>query len=414
MTTLLAVKSLRERPPDWRRLIDRRLIPLVILGYLVCRTFSAILLVWLAHHQPVEGIPGGPDGAQPSYWDEVRMWDGRWYREIVERGYPQTLPIAQDGRVEQNAWAFLPLYPLSVKALMAVTGASFSVAGSLLSITFGCVAVCVMAVLLRERIGAPAALASVVVFAALPPSATLQMTYTESLALLVLMGFLLAVTREAWIPAAAFALTMGLTRPIAAPMALVVLAVAATRWRDRDVRAVRPAEWWGMAIAFSGCVVGALLWTWIAGWVTGVSSAYFDTQSAWRSAGIVFFVPWFNNFSLIFGPVGAVVVLAALFTAFALMVSGPWARALGPELLSWTVAYGAYLVATVDVWTSTYRYAMFLFPLVPIALGFAWRRRDERLLLWFRCAVFMTLVLGWQVWWGWTLLRFVPPLGNPI
>jgi len=414
VTALLAVRSPDRQPGGWRRVIEHRLIPLVILGYLLCRAFSAVLMIWLAHHQPVQGIPGGPSGAQPSYWDEARMWDGRWYGQIVERGYPKTLPTTQDGGVEQNAWAFLPLYPLAVKALMAITGASFSVAGSLLSLTFGCAAVCGMAILLRERIGAPAALASVIVFSALPPSVTLQMTYTESLALLVLVGFLLAVRTEAWIPAGILALTMGLTRPIAAPMTLVVLAVAAARWRDRRARPMKLADWRGIAIAFSGCVVGAVLWTGIAGWVTGNPRAYLETQSAWRADGVVFFKPWFTNFSLIFGPVGAVVALVVLFTVFTLMVSGPWARALGPELLSWTVAYAAYLVATVDVWTSTYRYAMFLFPLVPIGLGVAWRRREERMLVWFRCAVFVTLALGWQVWWGWTLLRFVPPLGNPI
>lgn len=398
----------------WRCLVERRLLPLVVLGYLLCRAFSAVVVLWLAQHQPVEGIPGGPVGAEPSYWDEVRMWDGRWYEEIVRNGYPRTLPIDDDGTVQQNAWAFLPLYPAAVKVLMTLTGASFPVAGSLLSLVFGCAAVCVMAVLLRERIGAPAALASVVVFCALPPSITFQMTYTESLALLVLMGFLLAVTREAWIPAAIFAVLMGVTRPIAAPMALVVLAIAATRWRDREARPVRVAEWAGMAVAFACCGAGALLWTWIAGWVTGVSSAYFDTQASWRAGDVVFFLPWFDNFSLLFGAVGAVFVLAALFVSFVAMVTGPWARALGPVLLSWTVAYAAYLVATVDVWTSTYRYAMFLFPLVSIALGVAWTRRNERLLVGVRCAVFLVLALGWQVWWGWTLLRFVPPLGNPI
>lgn len=414
MTAELAMERVRQLRPDWRTTVDRRLIPLVILGYLLCRTFSAVLIFWIAQNQPVEGIPGGPAGTDPSYWDEVRMWDGRWYEEIARKGYPQTLPTGADGSVQQNAWAFLPLYPLVVKGLMVLTGASFPVAGSMLSLVFGCAAVCVMAVLLRERIGAPAALTSVVVFAALPPSITFQMTYTESLALLVLMGFLLAVTREAWIPAAIFAVMMGVTRPIAAPMGLVILVVAALRWRGRHARPLQLADLRGMAIAFGGCVVAAVLWTTIAGQVTGNPRAYLDTQATWRADGVVFFEPWFNNFSLLFGSVGAVLVLAALLISFVAMVTGPWARALGPVLLGWTVAYAAYLVATVDVWTSTYRYALLLFPLVPIALGVAWKRRDERVLIGLRFAVFLVLALGWQVWWGWTLLRFVPPTGNPI
>ena len=414
MTTLLAPRGVARVRADWRVLADRRLVPLVVLGYLLCRAVSAVLMIWLARHQPVDGVPGGVSGAHATYWDETRMWDGRWYREIVERGYPRTLPVGADGRVAQNAWAFLPLYPLAVKSLMLVTGASFAVAGSLLSLVLGAGAVAVMAVLLRDRIGAPAALASVIVFSALPPSVTLQMTYTESMALLVLVGFLLALERERWTAAALLALMMGLTRPIAAPMVLVVLAVAVTRWRERRIRPVRRRDWGGMAAVGAACLVATVLWSQIVGRVTGVPSAYLDTEGAWRAHRVVFFEPWARNFTLLFGPIGAVVVLVALLATFVTMIAGPWARALGPVLLAWTVAYAAYLVATVDVWTSTYRYAMFLFPLVAVALGVGWVQRDRRVLVSLRCAVFVLLALGWQVWWVWTLLRFVPPVGNPI
>ncbi|MBO1765853.1 hypothetical protein [Allobranchiibius sp. GilTou38] len=414
MTALLAPRAVARARADWRILADRRLVPLVVLGYLVCRAFSAVLMIWLARHQPPAGVPGGVSGGHATYWDETRMWDGRWYQEIAAHGYPHHLPVGQDGKVAQNAWAFLPLYPLAVKCLMLVTGASFAVAGSLLSLVLGGAAVAVMAVLLRDRIGAPAAIASAVVFSALPPAIALQMTYTESLALLVLMGFLLALEREQWVVAAVLALTMGLTRPIAAPMVLVVLAVAVSRWRERRIRPVRGSDWVGMSAVAAAGVVGALLWAQIAGRVTGVRSAYFDTQGAWRADGVVFFVPWVRNFELLFGQVGAVIVLVALLATFVVMVTGPWARALGPVLLGWTVAYAAYLVATVDVWTSTYRYAMFLFPLVPVTLGVGWVRRERRVLVPLRCAVFLLLSLGWQVWWAWTLLRFVPPVGNPI
>lgn len=398
----------------WSALADRRLIPLAMLGYLACRAFSAVLMIWLARHQPVAGITGHPGASAATYWDEVRMWDGHWYQQIAESGYPRSLPRGPGGLVEQNAWAFLPLYPLAVKALMLVTGASFAVGGSLLSLFFGGAAIAVMAVLLRERIGASAALASVVVFSALPPSPTFQMTYTESLALLILMGFLLALSRQEWVPAGLFALTMGVTRPIAAPLVLVVLAAGWWRWRERDVRAMTARDWWGIAFAAGSSLVAAVLWMQIAARVTAVPGAYFDTQASWRVDGVVFFKPWFTNFAHFFGSVGAVVVLCLLFGTFAAMVAGPWARALGPVLLSWTVAYGAYLVAAVDVWTSTYRFALLLFPLVPIALGVGWTRRDRIILVRLRFAIFLVLSLGWQVWWAWTLLRVIPPIGNPI
>lgn len=414
MSAALLPKFVARARGDWRTLADRRLIPLALLGYLLCRAFSAVLMIWLSHHQPVAGITDHPVGASASYWDEVRVWDGSWYDKITTSGYPRSLPLDSSGAVQQNPWAFLPLYPLAVRVVMATTGASFAVGGSLLSLVLAGAAIAVMAVLLRDRIGAPAALASVIVFSALPASPTFQMTYTESLALLILMGFPLALSREAWVPAGLFALTMGRTRPIAAPMVLVVLVAAWVRWRERAVRPMSARDWAGISFAPASSVVAGILWILVAGWVTGIPDAYLQTQGAWRTGPVEPFVPWVRNFDYLFGPVGAVIALIALLATFVAMVTGPWARAIGPVLLAWTVAYGSYLVAATDVWTSTYRFALLLFPLVPITLGVGWLQRDRIVLVRLRFAVFLVLALGWQIWWAWTLLRFVPPVGNPI
>ena len=137
MTALVSRPSVRASRSRWRVVVDRRLVLLAVVGYLLCRVFSAILMTWIAHGQPGEGIPGGPSGAHTSYWDETRMWDGRWYREIVERGYPRELPVDGSGTVQQNAWAFLPLYPMLVRAMVTLTGGSFAVVGSLLSLVAG-------------------------------------------------------------------------------------------------------------------------------------------------------------------------------------------------------------------------------------------------------------------------------------
>ena len=79
-----------------------------------------------------------------------------------------------------------------------------------------------MAGLLTERVGSRVALATVAVWAAFPAAVSLQLAYTESLAMLVLCGFLWAVIRQRWAVTAALALVLGLTRPIALP--------AARRW----------------------------------------------------------------------------------------------------------------------------------------------------------------------------------------
>ncbi|MEJ1231199.1 MAG: hypothetical protein WDM88_12015 [Galbitalea sp.] len=50
-------------------------------------------------------------GAHPDYFSFAQIWDGTWYNIVAVSGYPTTLPVDSLGHVEQNAWAFLPVYP---------------------------------------------------------------------------------------------------------------------------------------------------------------------------------------------------------------------------------------------------------------------------------------------------------------
>ena len=50
-------------------------------------------------------------GSEVTFLDMSVLWDGSWYRHIVENGYPDQLPIDAVGNVAQNAWAFYPLFP---------------------------------------------------------------------------------------------------------------------------------------------------------------------------------------------------------------------------------------------------------------------------------------------------------------
>src|SRR5438093_13318444 len=44
----------------------------------------------------------------------VTAWDGAWYLNLAEHGYPATLPMV-DGHVAQSTFAFFPLYPLCIR-----------------------------------------------------------------------------------------------------------------------------------------------------------------------------------------------------------------------------------------------------------------------------------------------------------
>lgn len=405
-------RALRSRVTG---LVDRRLITVVLATYVVLRAFSAVLIGVVAAHQDPAGVPGGPaDGESPSYWDIVRTWDGEWYRKIAEDGYPAQIPRDEHGTVQQNPWAFYPLFPMLTRLLMAVTGGSFAVAGSLFALVCGAAAAVLMAVLLRPRIGASAAwLATALLFAS-PPSPVFQMAYTESLALALLLGFLLAVDRGWWEWAGLIAIVLGLARPVAVPLGVVALVACVLRWKERKARPLDRWEYSQLGIMLVATAVSAGIWPAIAWASTGERNAYTETMASWRGSGkVVAFKPWVDNFHLLFGS-AAVPVLLLFVLGYALLFAGPWAQALGGPMRAWCLAYGFYLLAVLDVWTSVYRYLVFVFPVTVILIGAGNRRPDKRVLLGLRAAVWLVLFLGWQWWWCAELLLIHPPADFPI
>ena len=107
---------------------------------------------------------------------------------------------------------------------------------STLALVCGAAAAMVIAVLLRDRVGPRVAFAAVLVYATFVASPILQVAYTESLAMLLLAAFLLALSRERWLVASALALGIGVTRPIAVPLGVVAL-VAVVRALAPPLRA---------------------------------------------------------------------------------------------------------------------------------------------------------------------------------
>ncbi|WP_018156735.1 hypothetical protein [Demetria terragena] len=399
-------------------MIRRWFLPAVLSAYLLLRFFSFVVISIVADSQDPAGVPRGAGEDGVGYFDMTRIWDGDWYFRIVEEGYPSELPRNAAGDLQQNQWAFYPLYPMLVRAVMAITGLSFPVAAPLLALALGAGAALVMAVLLRDKVGPFVAFCAVAVYAASPPSPTLQLAYTESLAMLLLCAFLLALTREKWWLATALALLTGIARPVALPLGLVALVAVIWRWRSRADRPIDRSTYAGMASSLIACGLSGLMWPTYVGWRTGESSAYTDTMATWRASGeIVPFAPWFDNARYALGDVAGPLVLVLATVLIIAAMAGPWAAALGPELRVWTLGYLLYLAAVLDVWTSLYRYLLFIFPLAVVLIGGGWLASDPRSRMRFvglRASVLVLLGLAWQVWWVWELLRLAPPSDNPI
>ena len=384
----------------------RTFILRVLAATSLCRLFSVVLLTIVSRYQ----APVAWTGPHPNYFSMTVLWDGFWYRQIAEVGYPQVLPIdPATGAVQQNAWAFYPTFPMMSRVMMRVTGLGFPVVGSTLALVLGLAAAVVMGLLLRDRVGPRVALAAVAVYFANPVSPSFQIAYTESLAILLLCGFLWAISKERWMLAAGLALLIGLSRAMALPLAMVALLAVFLRWRRRGEDPIT-ARWWWSALALLGsCGAAGLLWPVIVSLVVGSPLAYTDTMGAWSVGGSVQLLrPWLLYVDQ---PWNAVQVGFALALIVA-MTAGPWAARLGTQLRAWTLAYTGYLILVDAPSTSLFRHLLPLFPLTVVAIGGGWRDRPARWMGW-RTGLLIVVGLAGQVWWVWALLRFVPPTDFP-
>ncbi|WP_448631509.1 hypothetical protein [Cellulomonas soli] len=242
--------------------------------YLLARLVSALLLMVTAQSQ----VENYWTPAQPSYLQFTGlMWDATWYRGIAEGGYPDTLPRGADGLVQQNAWAFYPLFPLLARVLMALTRAPWQVVAPVLATVLGAAAAVVVHRLVER--GAPRAvaarpglpLASVGLLSVFPTAVVLQVAYTEALALLLIaLALLLLVSRRyGWLVVVLLAL--GFTRAVALPMAAVIAVHAAARWREsrRAGESWGPRTWLALLGVGAAAGVSGAAWPLLCGWATG-------------------------------------------------------------------------------------------------------------------------------------------------
>jgi MFS family permease len=389
-----------------RTLSTRDFVVRVLSAYAICRFFSVVLLAIVARYQaPVDWT-----GPRPDYFSMTVLWDGFWYRQVAEAGYPAVLPVdAVTGAVQQNAWAFYPAFPMMARPLMRVTGLGFPIVGSTLALLLGFGAAVMMALLFRDRVGPKVALAAVAVYAASPVSPSFQIAYTESLGILVLCAFLWALSKERWILAAGLAVLIGVTRAMALPLVVVALVALFLRWRRRHTDPITARE--GLsALAMLGCCgVAGLLWPVIVSVLVGSTTAYADTMGAWSVGGSVQLLrPWLE---FVREPANALKVALGLVLIL-VMTLGPWAARLGPELRTWTLAYTGYLILVDAPSTSLFRHLLPLFPLALVLVGGAWQNRPARWFEW-RTGFFILIGLAGQIWWVWALLRFVPPIDFP-
>jgi hypothetical protein len=197
-------------------------------------------------------------------WDEglVRLglsWDGGFYREIVEGGYPAGAVSGEPPwRPAAKRLAFFPLHPLVTAGIAALLGLSTHAALVLSSLVAGAAgAALVVAIGRAVRPDLPPLLVGAL-WACWPGGWSLSLGYSEGLFVALCAGSLLALLRDRYLLSALLAAAATTARAVGVVLVAVVVVEVALRLRRTGASWV--PTWLALsAVAASG---GAALLTW--------------------------------------------------------------------------------------------------------------------------------------------------------
>ncbi len=366
--------------------------------YLVARVVTlTILFIGASASGPLSRF-----GAAATVGDFILGWDANWYWIVADVGYPSDLPMTDDGRPMENAWAFMPVYAYLAKIVSLPFG-SWVVGAAIVSLAAGFGASYALYLLMRTRLTETQSLWAVVFFANGPLAALFHVGYAEALFLFfLLMALYVLVTRQfAWlyllIP------LMGYTRPGVLAFSLMLALYGIWRWfrRRRDPLPLTHINHI-IAAGLLAAVVG-LSWPVIAGIAMGDPTAYLQTELSWRRNWLPdsapHFLPfdgWILGLNFWFGQWQIPAVLG--WVLFGLLVAGTiWllvraraVRALGMEVRLFSASYLLYLVAVFFPQSSTLR---LLVPLAPL-----WGAPAQIKPLWGRIAVLVGCLIYQFIW----------------
>ena len=335
----------------------------VTLVFVVGRLISTAMLIWYADHQ----LANDWTGAHPSLGDFSSIWDGRWYNLIAENGYPRILPHDANGEVEQNSWAFLPLYPAICKLLMVVSGLDWNTAAISVSVVSAFAATLVIYRLFAHFLQAQQAFFAVVLFSVAPVAPIYQVAYAESLQLLLIAVALLLLVKRKYLWIIPVALLLGFTRPGALALALTLGLHGLFRFFKGRGSRFPIRERWQLVAATGASLIAGFAWAAIAGFVTGIPNAYVQTELAWRAPYVgwielVPFTPWMQAANYWFSEPMSFVIFGGALALFAAVIFAPASRRLGLDMRLWMFSYSVYLLAVFFPQSSTFRILAPMFP----------------------------------------------------
>ncbi len=303
-----------------------------------------------------------------SQWEDRRLhvddllsvfvrWDAAWYLGIATEGYTTDFPAEHPGATR---YAYFPLYPLLIRATVAITGLGAAPAAVLLSTLLFVIALCLvheyaLAIGMRRDVG----LASTVLLAFAPQSFVFSSAYSESSFIVLLAGAMLALQRERYVVAGILAASLSAVRPNG--IVFVVFAVAWI-WRRFGWRALlMPWRAPGPHLVLVLAPLGLIAYWWFAFATTGDAFAQATSIAhgwgwrgdwPWRNLARHFGAPTIERFwawgSLGYFATSLLLLRYRLFAEFALCATGfllNWISVLPNSLVRYALVYFPIFIA---------------------------------------------------------------------
>jgi hypothetical protein len=355
-------------------------LPLAI--FAATRAFGFVVLLIASKGQPALPLNfwlsfvQSPMPASPGYLGVITNWDGQWYKSIAIDGYQ----LASGGQGDSNkswAWAFLPVFPMTVRGVMWLTGMGFAEAASVVNFIAGGAAMVVMYKLLEGPGGRFLAASGVALTCTFISAPILQAAYSESFALLMVCCALLMIRLRRYGWAMVATVLLALTRLITPGLTIVVAVHAVHRLRRRREDPLStPESAWLVAL---GLVSVGDVWLW-SSFVTILYGS--GTDASTRAQGIAerLSLGWYSDLHTLIGWSGTAFLVLASITLVLFSISPRMTGSWGLEVRTWLSAYPIFILAVTPVTSGLYRYLLLAFPLPLLIMSgssarrFSWSR----------------------------------------
>jgi hypothetical protein len=292
----------------------------------------------------------------------LTSWDGRWYLELVRRGYPDSIPPNITYEQLEARAAFFPLYPWLVRAIDVVLPGGDTIAALSVNFVLGAISVVLVGLLARRLYSVGVAARAMTLYAVFPGSAILSFAYSEALLIVLAAACLLLLLDERWLLAGLTAALATATRPngIAIVAACAVASFIAIRQRR---------QWWSL-VSVALAPIGFLFFQWYVDHTAGESGAWFRVQrEAWSEGTSFGATAVTNTIGFLTSPLSspADALTALTMAALAFMVFCAW-----KVRLSWIlVAFCAVVVGLMLIPETVTARPRFLFTAFPFFIAVA-------------------------------------------